>query len=522
MAKVQQKTAGGITCIYDKTNGFLVFNGECTADNTNFPIQDEIMAVKDKTTLTVCYVSGSCEAVGVAGLRLYDANWGQAITVALGDLATNKVKSTTSTFNNKLTNWNFRFDKGTVLKNFTIKVMLTDEVDTEYEQFGVAPSWDYPSEIEAVKEVNLVVSNKNLINLTKTSCTSASCIQKSRTSNAVEIMSKGTWSNVLVELKNLKRNTDYFISTEFLETIAETATTRVSLYGSDTSISNSTVLASNVKVLQKNVAQKINANFNTGNYKYIYMRLWSNATETNVAENTSLVKISNIQLEEGIGSAYSFIENEQQNLTITAQQKMFEYDYFDLENEEEVHAWDEYTINGTEKIVYHDAPSVEQATINDTAYFAITVPKNGQVSPFAYKNIICDKLQHKVTASKLWNTDFEEAVAIQETVRVRIKKSKLTGYSDELSATEKVNLMKAYLAENNLTVAYELAEPFRLAFTKEQKRQAEKINQAKSYKNITHMYCTDSLSANMQVTYRKDLETYIKNEIATAKATVAE
>jgi len=67
-----------------------------------------------------------------------------------------------------------------------------------------------------------------------------------------------------------------------------------------------------------------------------------------------------------------------------------------------------------------------------------------------------------------------------------------------------------YEAEAPVYVDYVLETPIEVECTAEQTEILEKIeNEAKTYKNVTHIYSTDEISPNMKVTYFKDIETII-------------
>ena len=82
---------------------------------------------------------------------------------------------------------------------------------------------------------------------------------------------------------------------------------------------------------------------------------------------------------------------------------------------------------------------------------------------------------------------------------------------------------KAFLQEKYNTgtpvyIDYVLAEPEDIECTEEQTEILDKIeNEAKTYKNITHIYSTDEISPVFEGTYNKDIETMINN-IATTVA----
>lgn len=151
LAKCQIKTSNGVTSRYNKENNSITFNGTCTGNNTLFNIYiDNINATKNATTLTVKWISGTVSGYAVA--RCYDEDWKQNVQVNLAQLnASNKISGITyNDVADVFSHFDFRFDNGTVLNNFTVQLMLTDTVDTEYEMYGASPSPDHRSEIKSV------------------------------------------------------------------------------------------------------------------------------------------------------------------------------------------------------------------------------------------------------------------------------------------------------------------------------------------------------------------------------------
>ena len=133
LAKCQIKTSNGVTSTYNKENNSITFNGTCTGNNTLFNIYiDNINAKKNATTLTAKWISGTVSGYAVA--RCYDEDWKQNVQVNLAQLnASNKISG--KTYNDVadvFSHFDFRFDNGTVLNNFTIQLMLTDVVDNDY------------------------------------------------------------------------------------------------------------------------------------------------------------------------------------------------------------------------------------------------------------------------------------------------------------------------------------------------------------------------------------------------------
>lgn len=82
-----------------------------------------------------------------------------------------------------------------------------------------------------------------------------------------------------------------------------------------------------------------------------------------------------------------------------------------------------------------------------------------------------------------------------------------------------VELWKAYLqaqynAGTPVYVDYVLEEPQDIECTEEQSTILDQIeNEAKTYKNVTHIYSTDEISPVIDVTYKKDIETLFANTL---------
>lgn len=165
LSKIQQETKNGVTCTYNKDDDSVTFNGTCTEDNTSFIIRNQnIEAVINKTTLSAYYVKGSFSASHEerTQLRAFTNGYSRSITISLSIInSNNKVASSTyARPDDTLSLFSFKFDAGDVLENFTVKAMLTDEVDTEYEEYGTMPSMQFSSEVKAVgQDINIFDSS---------------------------------------------------------------------------------------------------------------------------------------------------------------------------------------------------------------------------------------------------------------------------------------------------------------------------------------------------------------------------
>ncbi len=151
-------TLNGVTYNYNKENQSITFNGTCTKDNTRFIINDDanIQTIAKKTTFTAQYLSGSVSNYFTA--RIANNEWKHNLLLSLLTLnSSNNKVSLTETEDMVGVHIDIKANNGTTFNNFTIQLMLTDEVDTEYEMYGASPSILYPSELKAVgDDINIL------------------------------------------------------------------------------------------------------------------------------------------------------------------------------------------------------------------------------------------------------------------------------------------------------------------------------------------------------------------------------
>lgn len=155
-------TLNGVKYTYNESNQSITFDGTCTKDNTRFIINDDanIQTIAKKTTLTAKYLAGSVSNYFTA--RIADNEWKHNLLLSLLTLnSSNNKVSLTETEDMVGVHIDIKANNGTTFNNFTIQLMLTDEVDTEYEMYGASPSPDYPSEIQTVGSVKNILDMSN-------------------------------------------------------------------------------------------------------------------------------------------------------------------------------------------------------------------------------------------------------------------------------------------------------------------------------------------------------------------------
>ena len=158
-------TLNGVTYTYNESNQSITFDGTCTKDNTRFIINDDanIQTIAKKTTLTAQYLAGSVSNYFTA--RIADNEWKHNLLLSLLTLnSSNNKVSLTETEDMVGVHVDIKANNGTIFNNFTIQLMLTDEVDTDYEMYGASPSIDYPSPVKSVGNIKNILDMSNAKN----------------------------------------------------------------------------------------------------------------------------------------------------------------------------------------------------------------------------------------------------------------------------------------------------------------------------------------------------------------------
>ena len=187
----------------------------------------------------------------------------------------------------------------------------------------------------------------------------------------------------------------------------------------------------------------------------------------------------------------SYEERQEQSYIMPVQQEMLEGDYFDFDNEEEVHIWNKLTLNGSEDIVdlgvdinsYKIKTNLKAVVTDDTI------------------NYICNYFK-AITVNERF---IDKTFFINKDGDIAFSCSDIKTVDDF-----KIFLKSKYDAGTPVIIYYQLAIPQRIAFTDEQKAVAKELNNARTYKNVTNI-TTDS-KAILDLDYAKDLETLLTSK----------
>lgn len=226
------------------------------------------------------------------------------------------------------------------------------------------------------------------------------------------------------------------------------------------------------------------------NEEYVSIRTYSN--QASYVTNNNLL----MQLEENTVPT-SFEQHEEQSYIMPVQKEMLEGDYFDYDNEEEVHTWNKLVLNGTE--------SIEKFQYSDNTFLIAKGAKNVNASEILVKsNMFMGVSYNNRTISRNYIIYVEI-----ETGNIIFRNTSYSALADF-----KTWLKSQYDAGTPVVIYYKLATPTRLPFTDEQKAVAKELNNARTYKNVTNI-TTDSI-AILDLDYAKDLETLLNNTQALA------
>ena len=228
----------------------------------------------------------------------------------------------------------------------------------------------------------------------------------------------------------------------------------------------------------------------TANTKYICIRKQKN--------NSDYALFENMKVEEN-EVATSYIEHEENSVTVPIQQEMLEEDYIDKENKKEVHNWLTVTLDGVQNIARYKHKTIEN---EERSFFQFNITGKGNGFSGGADSIYCDKLKafegaanNAINQECIWNEEGQYFY-------ISINKSRL-----ETDDTEGMN---KFLQENPMQVYCTRAETLELDLTQEQIEALEKLDEMQTYKNITNI-TTDSI-AILDVDYKKDLETWQKQQ----------
>lgn len=467
-------------------NEKIIINGTCTkqwwceiyyklGDGTTVQTDKKENLDSSKTyTFGLQRISGDITQGYVNATVVVDENDKQIGGVAI---ATANKNGTSKTFTggNGIYRAYLYIPQNAVFSNLEFGVLICEGSEAkDWEQYGATPSLNFSSEVKAVKDsANEVICNKNIL----------------------EILNLGErWEYTEKGIKNLYANPGIKISQLNLKKgqTVEIGFLLLSKVNNDISFVNfvndkTGVIASFANIQNYNVNTVYKKRYTATDDCTIKTVLYGNVNEE-IFEFQLWAEYNQI--------SNTYIKHQEQTITIPVQQEMLKGDYFDWENEKEVHKWNLLSFTGNE------AWSLLSGA---TSVFLL-----GNVSGQTYGGhdfSMCTHFKYDTRVGGMANLQDETFAMQYEYSALYVKCNKFTTVEEW-----KAYLKSQYENGTPIKLAYITANITKLAFTDEQKVVAKKIKETlHTYKNITHIYSTDETSPIMNVEYAKDLNTQNNN-----------
>lgn len=357
--------------------------------------------------------------------------------------------------------------------NSYLKFVMNEGTELKaFEEYGKSPSPDYPSEIKKIENnIQIKVVNKNILKF------------ENKTGAGV------TYNGNRITVKN---PTNYFYAT-------------TNVQGNKKFSGKSYKL----KYIVNGTISSTDGNIRfywgkTGNNYYSALSL-SSGTFNNKEYNNTLYLgtdeiINNFRMEKPSDNCIcditidvmlyennnddTYIDNQEQVITMPVQQEMLEGDYIvDVEH----HEWGKVILDGTEKLALSGSTTDEILV----AVLDISGAKDG----YGCSNYLVYSSTIKQNSITVYNNG--------KNLRFCVNKNEFLNLE-----AFKAWLKSKYDEGNPVVVYYKLATPVELDFTDEQKAVAKQIKETlHTYKNVTHIYCNDETSPIFEIEYAIDPNT---------------
>lgn len=186
-----------------------------------------------------------------------------------------------------------------------------------------------------------------------------------------------------------------------------------------------------------------------------------------------------------------YIQNEQKEYNLAVQQEMLEGDYFDLENNKEIHNYEKKNMSNLEWQI--STNQLQEKTFDFVVMFSNEELLSTDINCFS--NCFESK-----TGSYLWNNDEEGIGQSKSQIVCRVGKEKVADIEE----------FKTLLAEKNAVVYAK--KKTKLDLTEEQKQELNKLQNLELFKGTNNIYTEQDL-ALLQLNYTADTKMYIDNKI---------
>lgn len=368
--------------------------------------------------------------------------------------------------------YSIRYSAGANAKPITtFKLSIYEISEQEWVQGKKAiPSVEYPSEIETVKDnIKIIQCNKNFFNVISKNVGGVDLVLQEDGKYSINGTSTTPWSFRKGEEILLKAG-DYTLS---VETEKGTFNGLFGIRGSD-----------NFKYETRG---EVHISLTEDKIITCYFTCSGTATFDNVVVKVQLEK-SKVKTE--------FVKHEEKIYNLAVQQEMLKNDYFNLENNKEVHGWKKYTVTSVDDF---------KVTKKETRFeFEMSVVSGNHLS-----NLVCNMFKKwrtsdytKTACYIAWNSKFIILLQFGD-----------CGFTESMTVEEAKTRFQEIINENtSLIFYYSMITTEELDLTEEQKETLSQLQNLELFKGVNNIYTEQDL-ALLQLNYTADTKMYIDNKI---------
>lgn len=391
-----------------------------------------------------------------------------------------------------------------VYNNSKIKIKLEKGgTKTDYDKYCKMPSIYIPSEIETVKDnIKIIQCNSNFLKkqeeteitgqgLTGTVSNDGTITLNGTTTGATYIqLTDELKITTYTNSQNFKKHTLPNGSYKFIsETSGQVSTNDIHayIYGSSS--------ATRPIIQRISESPKKETTFEVTNNENYYAYVW-------IKRGTTLTNFTMKFMLKRSDDNSEYVQNEQKEYNLAVQQEMLEGDYFDLENNKEVHKW----------------KKVEKTDVSE-----FTVTKTDNTFKFYFK--VSNANNASIILSKLfknYKNSFSNTSTVMEwneNLNVVFKFGDC-GFTEDMTVEEAKTRFQEIIDKNtSLIFYYSMTTTEELDLTEEQKETLAQLDNLDLFKGVNNIYTEQNL-ALLQLDYTADTKMYIDNKIANLKEQV--
>ena len=478
-----ETTKGGVTSKIN-SDGSITFNGTCTTNNNVFDFYIEnttkftFDAIKDQTTLSAFYVSGSITDSNNSGayFRVNDKSYAGGY-INLVNLPQQKQLTRIYNSTSGSVFCDIRFNNGVVLDNFTIKCKAANTLE---DALTYSPYGQGSTLISKINKNLAIAQNGIWYNYTNVS---------SDVQGYAYIARIKENSKITISKKNAGNRFVVFTSKEKIEVGAEM--TQI--------------------LVEQNTSRK-EYTFNNVDGKWLFFGYYRG---TDIEEAQLAGEEVQIEFED---TTTKYIEHQQEDYLLYIQQEMLQGDYFvkEIDGWKEVHSWDKPIVTGIESEWSFGITKTNTSKFILYKYNKIAYKPNSDSTSSSI--ILSNMFKAIQSANQQWINDNIEDITLNSGGNITF--SVFNTFANTLDAF-KTKIQSLYEEGTPLIVSFKLATPTKLACTSEQSAVLEELNNLDLFEGVNNIITAEDI-ALLKLKYALDVETYVDNKLNTINQQILE